>query len=159
MSELSSFDEQLRLHGRIIYTNVGCSMMPLIKEGRDVMIIERPEGRLKKYDIPLYVRRSGQYVLHRILEVREDSYVISGDNCSTREVVSDDQIIGVLTGIIRRGKTLSLDRLSYRVYTHLWCDLFPIRAFIIRWRDRLRSLASRLLRRLGLRKNTPTGKT
>jgi hypothetical protein len=159
MSELSSFDEQLRLHGRIIYTNVGHSMMPLIKEGRDVMIIERPEGRLKKYDIPLYVRPSGQYVLHRILEVREGSYVISGDNCSTREAVSDEQIIGVLTGIIRRGRTLSLDRLSYKIYTHLWCDLFPIRAFIIRWRDRLRSFASRLLRRLGLRKNTPTGKT
>lgn len=154
MSELSSFEEQLRLHGRIIYTNVGNSMMPLIKEGRDVMIIERTEQRLKKYDIPLYLRPSGQYVLHRVIRVREDSYLIAGDNRSTLETVPDEQIIGVLTGIIRRGKTLSLDRLSYRIYTHLWCDLFPIRAFIIRWRDRFRTLAARLHRRARREKYT-----
>ena len=76
MSELSSFEEQLRLHGKIIYTNVGTSMMPLLREGRDVMIIERPKGRLKKYDVPLYIRPDGMYVLHRILRVRKNDYVI-----------------------------------------------------------------------------------
>ena len=158
MSERSSFEEQLRVHGRIIYTNVGNSMMPLIKEGRDVLIIERHSGRLSKYDIPLYLRPDGQYVLHRIIRVYEDSYVTAGDNRSCRETVSDTQIVGVLTGIIRRGKTLSLDRLPYRIYTHLWCDLFPIRAFIIRWRDRIRSVPARIAR-LSDRKNKPTGKT
>lgn len=76
----SSFGEILARDGRLIYTNVGDSMLPLIREGRDLLVIEPPEGRLKKYDIAFYRRDSGQYVLHRVLEVREHDYVICGDN-------------------------------------------------------------------------------
>ena len=77
---MTSFEEIINRDGKLIYTNKGDSMMPLIKEGRDLIIIEKTQGRLKKYDVPLYKRDSGQYVLHRILKVREDDYVICGDN-------------------------------------------------------------------------------
>lgn len=44
----STYEEQLNKYGTIIYTNVGRSMMPLLREHRDIMIIKaRPEGRLK----------------------------------------------------------------------------------------------------------------
>lgn len=133
MSELSSFEEQLRLHGKIIYTNVGTSMMPLLREGRDVMIIERPEGRLKKYDVPLYIRPDGMYVLHRILKVRKDDYVICGDHCTRREYgITDRDIIGVLTGVIRDGKTISMDSPRYKLYYHLWCDFFYVRVLLLK---------------------------
>ena len=133
MSELSSFEEQLRLHGKIIYTNVGTSMMPLLREGRDVMIIERPKGRLKKYDVPLYIRPDGMYVLHRILRVRKNDYVICGDHCTRREYgITDDDIIGVLTGVIRDGKTISMDSLRYKLYYHLWCDFFYVRVLLLK---------------------------
>lgn len=131
---MSDFRSELKKHGKIIYTNVGDSMIPLIKQGRDVLIIsKKPNGRLKKYDIPLYQRDSGQYVLHRILKVRKKDYVICGDNRWHTEIgITDKHIIGVLTGIIRNGKEISLSRMNYKIYTHLWCDFFPIRAFIIR---------------------------
>ena len=130
----SDFRSELQKHGSIIYTNVGDSMMPLIKQGRDVLIIsKKPNSRLKKYDIPLYQRDSGQYVLHRILKVRKNDYVICGDNRSHTETgISDRHIIGVLTGIIRNGKEIPLSSVKYRMYVHLWCDCFPVRAFIIR---------------------------
>lgn len=136
----SDFRTEINKHGSIIYTNVGDSMMPLINQGRDVLIISRkPKGRLKKYDVPLYQRDSGQYVLHRILKVRRNDYVICGDNRSHSETgITDRHIIGVLTGIIRNGKMLSLKSLKYRLYVHLWCDFFPIRAFIIRVRNFLK---------------------
>lgn len=137
---MSDFRSELQKHGKIIYTNVGDSMMPLIKQGRDVLIIsKKPKGRLKRYDVPLYQRDSGQYVLHRILKVRKNDYVICGDNRSHPETgISDRHIIGILTGIIRNGKELSLSSLKYRIYVHLWCDCFSIRAFLIRVRDYLR---------------------
>jgi len=28
-------------------------MLPMIKQGRDLLVIEKPAGRLKRYDIPL----------------------------------------------------------------------------------------------------------
>lgn len=133
MSELSSFKEQLELHGKIIYTNVGTSMMPLLRAGRDVMIIERPTGRLKKYDVALYIRADGMHVLHRVLKVRDNDYVICGDHCTVKEYgITDDNIIGVLTGIIRDGKTVTMDSFGYKLYYHLWCDFFYVRVLLLK---------------------------
>ena len=108
-------------------------MRPLIRQGRDLLVIKKPTGRLKKYDVPLYRRDSGQYVLHRILRVRENDYVICGDNRWHIETgITDQNIIGVLTAIIRDGKKLPVTDWRYRLYAHLWCDLFPLRAFVLR---------------------------
>lgn len=149
MSEYSTYEEELRKNGKIIHTNVGVSMMPLLRQNRDVMIIERPEGRLKKYDVPLYKRKNGQYVLHRILKVREHDYVICGDHCVNKEYgITDEQIIGVLTGVIRDGKTISVNDFNYKVYYHLWCDFFYVRVTILRIKFFLRRVGSAIKRRL-----------
>lgn len=133
----STFEEELRQNGYLFYRNVGDSMLPLIRQGRDIMLIERrPDGRLKKYEVPLYRRDSGQYVLHRILQVRKDDYVLCGDNRWQRETgITDRHIIGVLTAVIRDGKKLPVTDKRYRAYVHLWCDLFPVRAAILWCRD------------------------
>lgn len=129
----SSFEEEIKKSGRIIYTNVGDSMMPYIKQGRDVLVISEVNGRMNKYDVPLYKRDSGQYVLHRILKVRENDYVICGDNRWNKEYgITDRHIIGILTGVIRDGQEIPVTSRKYRIYVHLWCDLFPVRAFILR---------------------------
>ena len=138
MSEMnkSSFEEILARDGRLFYTNVGDSMMPLIKQGRDLLVIEKTHGKLKKYDIPLYKRDNGQYVLHRILKVRKNDYVICGDNRWSKETgITDRHIIGVLTALVREGKEVPLDTRKYKLYTHLWCDFFPIRALILKMRS------------------------
>ena len=148
MSEPSTFKEQLELHGKIIYTNVGTSMMPLLRQGRDVMIIERPTGRLKKYDVPLYIRPDGMYVLHRILKVRKNDYVICGDHCTVKEYgITDNDIVGVLTGVIRDGKTITTDSLGYKLYYHLWCDFFPIRVFLIKLKYFTRYVFKKILKK------------
>ena len=100
-----TFEEIIRRDGRLVYTNVGDSMLPLIRQGRDLLVIEKTSGRLKKYDVPLYKRDSGQYVLHRILKVRQEDYVICGDNRWRREYgITDRHIIGVLTAVVRDGR-------------------------------------------------------
>ena len=132
----STFEDEIKRTGRIIYTNVGDSMMPLIKQGRDVIVISVVNGRLKRYDIPLYKRDSGQYVLHRILKVRKNDYVICGDNrCNKEYGITDRHIIGVLSGIIRDGREIPVTDIKCRIYAHLWCDLFPVRVLIIRIRQ------------------------
>lgn len=129
----SSFEEILKQEGRLIYSNVGDSMMPLIRQGRDLVVIVPPRGRLKRYDVPLYRRDSGQYVLHRILQVRKDDYVICGDNRAAKETgITDRHIIGVLSAVIRDGRERPVTDWRYRLYVHVWCDLFPLRAFLIK---------------------------
>ena len=129
----STFEEEITKNGRLIYTNVGDSMMPLLREKRDLLIIEKAGGRLKKYDVPLYRRDSGQYVLHRVLKVRKDDYVICGDNRWQKEYgITDRHIVGVLVGIVRDGEEISVNDTKYKWYVHLWCDFFYIRAFWLR---------------------------
>lgn len=127
-----SFETILARDGRLVYTSVGSSMRPFIRSGKDLLVIEKPTGRLKKYDVPLYRRDSGQYVLHRILKVRKDDYVICGDNRWRRETgITDQHILGVLTAIVRDGKTILMQDPAYLRKVHLWCDFFWVRAAIL----------------------------
>ncbi len=109
-------------------------MWPLLHEGRDLMVIDKkPDGRMKKYDAILYKRPSGKYIMHRILKVRKDDYVLCGDNQWQREFgVKDEWILGVLSAVIRKGKRVPVTSWKYQLYVHIWCDLYWIRAFILR---------------------------
>lgn len=141
----SSFEQELNEKGVLIYTNVGDSMLPFIRQNRDLIIIKKYQGRLKKYDVPLYKRDSGQYVLHRVLKVRRNDYVLCGDNRCNKECgISDKHIIGVLTAVKRNGRTINVTDRKYRIYVHLWCDFFPIRAAIIRLRTLIKKIKKRI---------------
>lgn len=139
-----TFEDEIEKNGRIIYTNVGDSMLPLLRQRRDLIIIEKPVGRCKKYDVPLCKLDSGRYVLHRVLKVREDGYIICGDNRWQCEYgITDRHIIGVLTGFVRDGVTYSVNDRRYKLYVHIRCDFFPIRAAVLWVRDFFRRLVRR----------------
>ena len=131
----ATFDEIIERDGRLIYTNKGDSMLPLIKEGRDLLVIEKTNGR------PLYKRDTGQYVLHRIVKVRQNDYVICGDNRANMEYgITDRHIIGVLTAVIRNGKELSVNSTKYKLYVYLWYLLFPFRFVFIKAQNLIRRI-------------------
>ena len=132
----------------MVYTNEGDSMWPLLHEGRDLMIIDKkPEGRMKKYDAILYKRPCGKYIMHRILKVRQDDYVLCGDNRWLREFgVKDEWILGVLTAVVRKGKRVSVTSWKYRLYVHIWCDFYWIRAFILRGWGVLRKIVRKIVK-------------
>lgn len=140
-----TFEEEIEQNGYLVFTNKGVSMMPLLREDRDLMVLKkRPEERLKKYDAVLFKRRNGQYVLHRILKVREHDYLICGDNCCQLEPVCEDQILAKLVEVVRDGKTISVNDKAYLLYVHLWCDFYPIRAAILRVRGLLGAVKRRI---------------
>ena len=137
------FEEIIERDGRLIYKNKGDSMMPLIKEGRDLIVIEKADGRLKKYDVPLYKRDNGQYVLHRIIKVRENDYVICGDNRINMEYgITDKHIVGILSAVIRNGREISVKSKGYKLYVHLWYFIFPLRYILKKLRNVPRKIKS-----------------
>jgi hypothetical protein len=159
----ATYEEILGRGQTLVYTNVGRSMMPLLRQRRDILIIEpRPSGRLKKYDVPLY-KRGNKYILHRIVDVTDTGYVIIGDNNTFYEYdITDDMILGVLTGFVRndpagiekimfwkkdrrmKGKRYSVEDKAYLAYVHLWCDFLPARIFILKAVRRCRRVLSRI---------------
>lgn len=135
---MKTFEEILDETGTLVYTNVGTSMMPLLRQRRDLLIIGRkPEGRLKLWDVPLFKRDDGKYIMHRVLWVRKNDYLICGDNqWHIERGITDRHIIGVLEAVNRDGKLVVVRAteqhpkvsLKYRIYVIVWCLTYPIRA-------------------------------
>ena len=132
MENEKTFASILDETGMLVYTIKGVSMRPLLRQGKDVVVIEKKKEHCKKYDAVLFQRRNGQYVLHRILKKKDDKYWIVGDNCISGETVDEDQIIGVMTSLKRNGKTIKVTDWAYKFYVHLWCDAYPVRFLLLR---------------------------
>ncbi|MBQ8548352.1 MAG: S24/S26 family peptidase [Lachnospiraceae bacterium] len=113
----TTYEEELNRTGRFTYTCSGVSMLPLLRQHKDLFTIEKKQGRYEKYDVVLYKRPPKSYVLHRVVEVREKDYVILGDNCINKEYgIRDEDILGVMTSFVRDGKEVPVSHKGYRMY-------------------------------------------
>ena len=118
--------ERLATGESVQFTPRGISMRPMLEGGRDQVILSPLPEKLKKYDLPLYQRDNGQYVLHRIVKVGK-TYTCIGDNQYTYEPgVRPDQMIALATGFVRNGRSYSTRQVSHWLYVRLWCaSRFP----------------------------------
>ena len=124
-----TYEEYLEQNGEMTYTNRGISMLPLLKQGRDLFTIRKKGAeRCQKYDVVLYRRPPESYVLHRIVAVHPDDYILLGDNCLNKETgITDRDIIGVMTGYVRKGKAHSTDDFGYMLYSRWIVLTYPVR--------------------------------
>ncbi len=127
LSQNVVIEDELQLHGAYASVTRGTSMRPLFKTHRDIVVIGKADGDLKKYDVALYRAPSGKYVLHRVVKVLPDRYLIRGDNTFLNEYVLKTDVIGILTGFNRKGREYKTDGTGYRLYSRLWVFIYPIR--------------------------------
>ncbi len=137
---LPMMEETLQSGGTVKLPITGTSMLPLLVAGRDTVVLRAADGALQKYDLPLYRRQDGAFVLHRVVGTAADgSYTMCGDNQWVKECgIRDAQIIGVVETVIRNGKALSVSSMQYRVYVRIWHLLFPVRKYIVKVRGKLK---------------------
>jgi hypothetical protein len=109
----------------------GISMLPMLRQGIDNVILSPVPEKLKKYDLPLYRRSNGQFVLHRIVEAG-DTYTCVGDNQFVLEPgLRHEQMIALVTAFTRGDKLISVTDFRYRAYCVFWHYTRPLRHF---WR-------------------------
>lgn len=102
--EKTDIEQIMAENGFYITHPKGTSMLPLIREGHATAMIV-PKEHLEKYDVALYRRKNGLYVLHRVVKVKKDSYVFCGDNqCVYEYGVTDDMVIGVMKELWHDGE-------------------------------------------------------
>ncbi|MBR5947718.1 MAG: S24/S26 family peptidase [Clostridia bacterium] len=127
--DVKTLEDILKEKGVFLWTTRGKSMRPLLKTNRDIVEIRRPDtvyedGILKVGDVALYTipipRFRGQYVLHRVRRVCDGYYIICGDNNVSMEKVPFSWVIGVMTGLTRRGKNVDLNGAAYKIYVRHW---------------------------------------
>ncbi len=115
MKEILPFIEEAFSRGATFKLPIkGTSMNPLLYQNRDFVILKKPELPLAVGDIPLYRRNDGSFVLHRIVGIDENGYVMCGDNQFLLEKgITDENIIGVTNALIINGKEISVNDGEY----------------------------------------------
>ncbi|MDD3692467.1 MAG: S24/S26 family peptidase [Oscillospiraceae bacterium] len=118
----------------VILTVTGNSMQPLLEHNRDQVVLQKPEAsKLKKGDVPLYIRKNGQYVLHRIVAVNEGVYTMLGDAQTVLEKgIKPEQIVAVAKGFYRKGRFIDCNGAVYRCWVSLWWHLRRIRPYLLK---------------------------
>lgn len=103
----------------ICFTPSGSSMLPLLDGRRDTVTLKKKPAQLRKYDVIFYVRKSGAFVLHRIVRCEKDgTYTLSGDNQYYLEKgVRYEDVKAVMAAYTKDGEEKSLSALSYRAYS------------------------------------------
>lgn len=110
----------------------GRSMLPMLRQGKDTVELKKAPERLKKYDLPMYRGPGGKYVMHRIVDVKDDHYVCLGDNTYVYEKVRREQIVAMVCAFYRGDRRISVEAPGYRLYCRFWCAAYPVRKLL--WR-------------------------
>lgn len=147
-ADLKSVEKLLETQDEVMTRTRGISMRPLLRQGRDVVVIKKPQFPLKAGDAPVYrVKSKKELVLHRILKVRKDGvYIIRGDNLFSKEYVKEEQIVGVMTAFYREGKYCDCSKSrAYKAYIFLNRVSYPLRYL---WSRKLRPVLGKIKRAL-----------
>ena len=128
----------------VTFSPRGVSMLPMLRQGRDTVTLMPVDRELKIYDIPLYRRDNGAFVLHRIVKTG-DTFTCIGDNQFELEHgVRADQVIGVVESFTRDGRVIKVTDIKYRMYCRCWHWYRPVRRILLAGRHFL----GRVLRKL-----------
>lgn len=110
----------------------GVSMTPFLGHHRDTILFKKPDRALRKGDMVFYQRWTGQYVMHRICNVKEDGYYIVGD--AQTEIdgpIKEEQIFGLITKVQRKGKWIGPENFWWKFFEKVWLNIIPVRPIIL----------------------------
>lgn len=119
------FKEILESGGSVNFTPKGISMLPMLHDNTDIVTLKKADGKLKKYDLPLYYYKPrDKYIMHRVVRVEKDGiYTMCGDNRDYLEKgVTDDDIVALVTDFVRNGKKYSVNNIGYKIYCRYWVN-------------------------------------
>lgn len=150
--EIQKIEDVLLSKGQYVGPTAGVSMLPMLKNRRDTIVVNKKTERLKPWDVALY-KRGEQYILHRVLQVTDSGYIIRGDNCYSDEIVPEEAVIGILTEFFRKDKHVICESdKKYHRYIKNRLKTYKIRRFFVVTKSRCRSLAKKILRVFGYKK-------
>ncbi len=98
MQEMADYKSQIEKNNVIAFVPGGNSMWPILKNRKQSVIVQKKQEKLKKFDVGFYQRDNGAFVLHRVMQVTDDGYIMCGDSQLVFEKVKEENVFGVLTG-------------------------------------------------------------
>lgn len=94
----------------------GVSMLPLLTQGEDSVVLVSL-GDVCENDMILYRRDNGQFVLHRVIKIVGDEYVMCGDNqCELEYGIKKENLLAKVKYFYKGARRVALDSEEYKKY-------------------------------------------
>ncbi len=126
--------DQINSGAKVRFFPRGTSMLPLIRQGRDSVTLEEIKKPLGRFDIVLYKRDDGNYVLHRIALVKDTITCIGDNQFYYEKNLRHDQMLARVSALSRGDKQYSVNYVPYRIYCVLWYITRPVRHLLAKVR-------------------------
>lgn len=125
--------ELIRQGRTVTLTARGNSMNPFIVDRRDRVVLSPcTDAQLQPGAVVLALTDDHRYVLHRIVCRRGDELTLLGDgNLRQTERTDTGCVIGLLTAVIRKGRTYPTDGAAWLRYSRWWRRLTPVRRWLL----------------------------
>ena len=150
-TEKLKIEEILAEQGVYVGPTVGVSMLPMLKNRRDTIVVKPKTERLKRLDVALY-RRGNDYVLHRVLAPIDGGYLIRGDNCYADERIPEEDVFGVLTEFFRKDKHIYCTDKKYLRYAEKRLKTYKTRRFFVRVKGKIKGGLKKILKLFRIKK-------
>ena len=115
--------------GKVVSLRIaGSSMSPFLCHERDWIYFTRPDRALRRGDMVFYQRDTGQYVMHRIYQIRGEEYYMLGDAQTCVEgPLRREQIFALIVQVKRKGKILRPGNFWWEFFGRVWIRMRPLR--------------------------------
>lgn len=125
--------EFIRQGRTVTLTARGNSMNPFIVDRRDRVVLSPcTDAQLQPGAVVLALTSDRRYVLHRIVRRQGDELTLLGDgNLRQTERTDTGRVIGLLTAVIRKGRTYPTDGAAWLRYSRWWRRLTPVRRWLL----------------------------
>ena len=126
--------EQLLAEGRQVTITVrGNSMRPLLRDGRDKVVLRKANDEDIKKGAVMLFRYRGSHVMHRVRKIEGDVVIFEGDgNYKLQEIALRKDIIAVVEAVVRpSGKRIECSSRRWRILSYMWLSQARIERRVI----------------------------
>lgn len=127
-------ESEIREGGSVRFRVKGNSMSPLLRDGKDEVVLHPcSAGELERLDVVLF-RYRGRHILHRIVGKRDGLFILQGDGvCAFHEECGAEDIVGIVKQVhYCSGRVVSVSSLRWRLQSRCWRALGRFRGIVLR---------------------------
>lgn len=121
-------DELYKDNDFIVGRLYGTSMKPFLLPNKTKAIITKTDN-INKYDVVLY-KVNNTYILHRVIDIKDDVLYIRGDNTLAIEKINKNNIIGKLYAFYNEDKYIEVNDSLNKKYYLLSKLTYPVRLIL-----------------------------
>lgn len=111
----------------------GSSMNPFLIHHRDLVLMKKTDGPVRRGDMVFYQRASGAYVLHRVhhTDINGMLYMVGDAQTEIEGPLNPDCVFAIIIKVKRKGKWIQPGDFWWFFFRCIWIRCIPLRRLLM----------------------------